>query len=176
MRQIQKNDDVSEIRAAGRRDLQSLHEMSTALRQSKEPDYFEQQLAYGEGGSRAILIASVDGEDVGYCVLNWMPKYGFFKAHGIPEIQDLNVLSEFRKRGIATQMIKHCEELAARKNCKSMGISFGLHPGFGAAQRLYVKLGYIPDGHGVTYDRKIVIEGEFKAVDDQLCLMMVKNL
>jgi GNAT superfamily N-acetyltransferase len=74
-------------------------------------------------------------------MLNWEPKYGFFKAHGIPEIQDLNVLPEFRKQGIATKMILHCEELAARKGCKSMGISFGLHPGFGAAQTALYQAG-----------------------------------
>lgn len=174
--QIQKNEFNVRIREARHKDLESLREMSTALRQSKEVDYFEQQMEYQDAGERLILIAEVEEGDVGYCILNWDPKYGFFRAHEIPEIQDLNVLSEFRKQGIATKIILHCEELAARKGCKSMGISFGLHPGFGAAQRLYVKLGYIPDGFGATYDRKVVVEGEFKAVDDQLCLMLVKNL
>jgi GNAT superfamily N-acetyltransferase len=174
--QIQKNMPDIRIRRAGYKDLDSLREMSLAMRQAKEPDYFEQQMEWQESGERLILIAADEGEDAAYCLLNWEPKYGFFKAHGIPEIQDLNVLPEFRKQGIATKMILHCEELAARKGCKSMGISFGLHPGFGAAQRLYIKLGYIPDGYGATYDRKIVAEGEFKPLDDQLCLMLVKNL
>ena len=50
------------------------------------------------------------------------------------------------------------------------------HSGFGAAQRLYCKLGYIPDGNGVTYDREAVRAGDMRAVDDLLCLMMVKAL
>lgn len=173
MTQIQKK---AEIRVAGRKDLQPLHEILAALRQSKDTDYFEQQLALCEAGSRAVLIASVDGADAGYCILNWRPKYGFFKANNIPEIQDLNVLRDFRRQGIATQMIGYCENMAVKKGYGTMGISFGLDASFGAAQRLYVKLGYIPDGHGVTYDRKVVTAGEFKPVDDQLCLMMVKNL
>ena len=174
--QTQKTSGEVAIRQAGFNDLKSLRDMSAALKQSKDPDYFEQQFEYQQEGSRLILIAAAEGRDVGFCFLNWDPKYGYFRAHGIPEIQDLNVLPEFRKRGIATQIILHCEELARRKDRGQMGISFGLHPGFGAAQKLYVKLGYIPDGFGVTYDRKVVMEGEFKPVDDQLCLMMVKNL
>ncbi|MCE7887853.1 MAG: GNAT family N-acetyltransferase [Alphaproteobacteria bacterium PRO2] len=174
--QIQKDMPDIQIRQAGYKDLDSLREMSLAMRQAKEPDYFEQQIEFQEAGERLILIAAEEGEDAGYCLLNWEPKYGYFKAHEIPEIQDLNVLPEFRRQGIATKMILYCEELAARKGCKRMGISFGLHPGFGAAQRLYIKLGYVPDGYGATYDRKIVAEGEFKPIDDQLCLMLVKNL
>ncbi len=166
------------VRVATDKDLESLRDMSARLRQSKDPDYFEQQLAYQKEGKRLILMVgeAQGGADSGYCILNWQPKYGYFKAMNIPEIQDLNVLPEFRKRGLATQMIEHCEALAARKGREAMGISFGLHGAFGPAQRLYVKMGYSPDGHGVTYDRKAVSAGEFRPVDDQLCLMLVKNL
>lgn len=57
-----------------------------------------------------------------------------------------------------------------------MGIAFGLHSSYGAAQRLYIKLGYIPDGQGATYDRKQIAYGDFKPVDDDLCLMLMKAL
>ncbi len=164
------------IRIAVHSDLKLLWDMSAQLRQSKDADYFEQQLAYQDKGTRMVLMAHEGIHEAGYCVLNWQPKYGFFKAHNIPEIQDLNVLPEYRKQGIATQMIVYCEKRAVEKGYDTMGISFGLHGAFGAAQRLYVRLGYIPDGLGVTYDRKAVSAGEFKPVDDQLCLMMVKNL
>jgi GNAT superfamily N-acetyltransferase len=174
--QTQKQSQPAIIREAGLNDLKTLWDLSAALRQSKDPDYFEIQLEYQKEGSRMILIASVDGVDVGYCILNWQPKYGYFRANKIPEIQDLNVLREFRKRGIGAQLITHCEEMARREGYSVMGISFGLDASFGAAQRLYVKMGYVPDGLGVTYDRKAVSSGEFKPVDDQLCLMMTKAL
>ncbi|MGB4106375.1 MAG: GNAT family N-acetyltransferase [Alphaproteobacteria bacterium] len=176
MTQTQKQKEIPAISEASRKDLTSLRDMSQAMRQSKDPDYFEQQLTYVEEGARAVLIASMDGVDAGYCILNWQPKYGFFKANNIPEIQDLNVLRDFRRRGIATHIIGRCEAMAVKKGYGTMGISFGLDASYGAAQRLYVKLGYIPDGHGVTYDRRAVPFGEFKPVDDQLCLMMVKIL
>jgi hypothetical protein len=57
-----------------------------------------------------------------------------------------------------------------------MGIGVGLHRAFGAAQRLYIRLGYIPDGNGITYDRLQIAPGEFRPVDDDLCLIMVKEL
>ena len=57
-----------------------------------------------------------------------------------------------------------------------MGLAVGLHRSYGAAQRLYARLGYMPDGYGVTYDREAVVPGDFRAVDDELCLMMVKTL
>lgn len=163
------------IRHATESDLRALWALSQELRQIKEPDYFDQQLANQAEGGRDVYIASLDGRDVAYCILNWKPKYGYFKAMNIPEIQDLNVVLGYRQRGIATQMIAYCEGLIAKAH-ELAGISFALHPGAGPAQKLYVKLGYQPDGFGVTYDRKTVGEGEFKPVDDNLCLMMVKKL
>ena len=57
-----------------------------------------------------------------------------------------------------------------------MGISVALGASYGPAQRLYATLGYMPDGNGVTYDRMAVGFGEMRPVDDDLCLMMVKDL
>jgi GNAT superfamily N-acetyltransferase len=157
-------------------DLKTLHDISLQLRQVKEPGYFERNFAEQEAGRRVIFIASMEGADAGFCILNWEPKYWLFKKQGIPETQDLNVLPAYRKRGIGTAMIRHCEELAKARGCTVMGISVGLDGSFGPAQVLYTKLGYIPDGQGVTYDRKPVSAGEFKAVDENLCLMMAKSL
>jgi len=115
------------------------------------------------------------GGAMGYCVLNWVPKYGPFKKLGIPEIQDLNVLPDYRQRGLATKLIAHCEEVARSKGHEEMGIGVGMNRSFGAAQRLYVKLGYVPDGQGINYDRIPLESGKFCPNDDQLCLMMVKR-
>lgn len=164
------------IREATFKDLNLLRDISARLRQMKDVDYFEHQFDLAGEGKRVVLIAAADGEDAGYCILNWEPKYGYFRSLNIPEIQDLNVLPAFRQRGIASRMIEYCEKMALKKGRKLMGISFGLHAAFGPAQKLYVKMGYIPDGFGVTYDRKQVSAGEFRPVDDHLCLMMVKNL
>lgn len=157
-------------------DIPRLHEIALQMKASKRDDYFDKALELQGQGERLIMIARYGGQDAGYCMLSWAPKYGFYRAHGCPEIQDLNVLPSFRQKGIASAMIAYCEGLAAQKNIQYMGISVGLAASYGAAQRLYVKLGYVPDGYGVTYDRQTVSFGEIRPVDDELCLMMLKDL
>lgn len=122
-----------------------------------------------------IVLAVLWGQAVGYALLNWEPKYGYFKVHNLPEIQDLNVLREYRERGIGRALIEYCEAQASEKGNSEMGIGVGLDASFGAAQRLYIKMGYIPDGQGISYDRKQLARGDFKPIDDNLCLMMTKR-
>jgi GNAT superfamily N-acetyltransferase len=161
---------------AGHTDLPRLRRLMDTLGYEKDIDYFERQLEYQDKGERKIFIAQLGDDDTGYCILNWQPKYAFFKKLEIPEIQDLNVLPGFRRRGIATAMIGFCEDKARQKGFEHMGIGVGLHASYGAAQRLYVRLGYVPDGNGVTCDRSPVSFGEIRPLDDQMCLMMVKSL
>jgi len=164
------------IRQAGVDDISALYTLSEAMGHVQEVGFFERSLGNQDAGERLVFIAELDGRGVGYVMLSWCPKYGFYKSIGCPEIQALNVLPDFRKRGIASAMIKHCEELARARGMDDIGISVGLTPFYGAAQRLYFKLGYMPDGYGVTYDRKAVVHGEFRPVDDDLCLMLIKKL
>ena len=164
------------IQAATQENLKDLRIIADGMRSAKDTDYFEQCLALQAARKAELLILSDEGTPAGYCLLNWDPKYGLYKKLDIPEIQDLNILPQFRRRGLATMLIKHCENLALNKGKTRMGISFGLDPSYGHAQRLYVKLGYIPDGNGVTYDRICVSAGDFRPIDDDLCLMMIKDL
>lgn len=164
------------VRIAEKQDLKALYGICEHLGKPTEADYFEQCLELQEKGKRLLFIISEGGKGAGYGILNWVPKYSLFKKLGIPEIQDLNIIPSMRKRGLATALIDHCEELARNKGYKEMGIAFGLHANYGAAQRLYIKLGYVPDGQGATYDRKQIAFGDFKPLDDDLCLMLVKVL
>ena len=165
-----------EIRAATDKDLHDLDAFVEEHRISKSNEYFVLQYEEQVKEGRVLLVARNDERLLGYCVLNWSPKYVFFKANEIPEIQDLNVHKDFRKQGIATEIIKYCEEQAVKKGLKIMGISFGLTPSYGAAQRLYFGLGYRPDGYGATYDRRVVAHGDIRPIDDDLCLMLIKDL
>ncbi len=164
------------VRKADTQDLPSLWDMTRSFGKEHDADYFEHCLNLQAQGKREVLIVSSDGIDAGYGMLNWIPKYALFKKLGIPEIQDLNVVPAFRQRGLASYFIKHCEDVARQKGHEEMGIAFGLYSSYGPAQRLYIKLGYIPDGQGVTYDRKQIAHGDFKPVDDDLCLMLIKAL
>jgi len=113
---------------------------------------------------------------IAFGVLNFEPKYSVYQRLGIPEIQDLNVHPEYRQQGIATAMIEAFEQMTRDQGIEMIGISVGLTKDYGPAQRLYFKLGYMPDGNGVTYDREFVAHGQSKPVDDDLCLMMLKYL
>ncbi len=163
-------------RVEGESGQSRLEAVMRALGWAKPDDYFARCLAEQAEGKREVYIIVAGGSDAGYGMLNWHPQYALYRRLGMPEIQDINVLPAMRKRGLATALIKHCEEAAHAKGCTQMGISVGLYADYGAAQRLYVKLGYIPDGFGVTYDRQGVRPGELRPVDDNLCLMMVKDL
>ena len=55
-------------------------------------------------------------------------------------------------------------------------LGVGLHSGYGAAQRMYIKRGYIPDGSGVWYRGKVCEPYEECANDDDLVLYLVKKL
>lgn len=114
--------------------------------------------------------------DAGFAVLNHNPVYGLYNRLDIPEIQDVFVLASARRQGIATQLIAYCENQARKQKKSMIGISVPVSPQFGGAQCLYTKLGYYPDGNGVTYERQAVIHNRPYNVDDNLCLMLLKDL
>ena len=124
----------------------------------------------------ALDSAAFDGDRyVGHAKLVWTPDYIHFREAGIPEVNDLNVLPNYRKQGVGTQLIQRCEKTAATR-CRQIGIGVGLHPGYNAAQRLYTKLGYILDGHGVHYDGVPVEIGQSYRFDDELIIYFTKSL
>ena len=57
-----------------------------------------------------------------------------------------------------------------------VGLGVGLHPGYGNAQRMYVRRGYVPDGAGVVVDGRSVREGSEIKLDDRPMLRMTKQL
>lgn len=164
------------IVTAGRGDINILVDIAHGMRSEKDPDYFDMSFDLQKQGERTVLIAYLDGAPCGYCMLSWNPKYGFYRRLDIPEVQDLNVLPAYRRRGIGRSIIEHCEVMAKKRKFSHIGIGVGLDASYGAAQRLYMKMGYVPDGNGVTYDRVNVRHGEMRPVDDDLSLMLVKEL
>lgn len=57
-----------------------------------------------------------------------------------------------------------------------MGLYGGPDGGYGAAQKLYVSRGYVPDGQGITYHYQTVIPGNSYSLDDDLILWFTKQL
>lgn len=127
-------------------------------------------------GARIACIVEQQGKIVGYGNLLPSSEYPHFKQNGIPEINDVWVYEESRKKGIATALIAHLEQLAKQEGYAAIGIGVGLYRDYGAAQRLYFRLGYQPDGEGITYKHAAVIPGEKYPIDDDLILWLTKHL
>jgi ribosomal protein S18 acetylase RimI-like enzyme len=141
---------------------------------TKPAGYFATCCAQQERGELVLLVAEDGGSYRGHAKVVWQPDYPYFRENGIPEIQDLNVLTSFRRQGIATQLLDVAEALIIERSTVA-GIGFGLYADYGAAQRLYVKRGYVPDGRGVVYRDEYVRPGATVAVDDDLVLYLTKT-
>ena len=133
------------------------------------------RLAEQAAGHCESLVAEAAGAFAGYVILNWRPSYPPLAEARLPEIQDLNVLPAFRRRGIATRLLDEAEALAAAR-AHAAGIAVGLHAGYNAAQRLYGLRGYVPDGRGVTWRGRPVGEYQPVTLDDDLVLHLLKPL
>ena len=139
--------------------------------EAKYRRYLHEQIT----GTRTCFVAIVEDQFAGYVTVNWRPIYAGFAEMNIPEIQDLNVLITYRRKGIASRLLDRAEGEAARRS-DVVGIGVGLHPGYNAAQRLYAKRGYIPDGRGITYRNRFAEEGASVVVDDDLVMHFTKQL
>lgn len=146
---------------------------------NKPATLFEKYLKKAELGERLVWVAFVQDQFAGYVTLKWESEYPSFKKQRIPEIMDLNTLPTFRKMGVGSQLLDLAEKQAATKS-GTVGIGVGLYAGedggYGVAQRLYVKRGYIPDGKGVTYNYQPTITGDNYKLDDELVLWFTKKL
>lgn len=141
----------------------------------KDHAQYERYLLEQEAGSRVVLVAREDSDFSGYGTVLWTSNYAPFRDAGIPEVQDLNVLPSFRRRGIASAIMDVAED-HERARSPIGGIGVGLYPDYGPAQTMYVQRGYQPDGRGVVYDNVPVRPGQTVRVDDDLCLMLTKRL
>ena len=107
--------------------------------------YFLEQ----ECGEREVLVAEVGGALVGYVTILPCAKQGPF-AEIYPELSDFNVFEPFQNQGIGNFLMEEAENRVKLFSDK-VTLGVGLHSGYGPAQRLYIKRGYIPDGTGVWY-------------------------
>jgi GNAT superfamily N-acetyltransferase len=136
--------------------------------------FFEELVSLHEAASRRVWVGIAGEQPVAFGSLVRESTYPAFRERGIPEIHDLNVSPSFRRLGIATSILDLAEH-AAFEQSALVGIGFGLHSGYRAAQRLYVQRGYVPDGNGVFYRDRFPQEGEQVILDDHLILYLIKR-
>jgi len=124
-----------------------------------DPALWSDYVADQSAGRRVVLIAAEERSAFAYGSLLWESRYAPFRAAEVPEINNLVVAQHARRRGIATAMIGTFERYARDRGRKVIGLGVGLYADYGPAQRLYVKLGYCPDGNGITYADEPVPSG-----------------
>ena len=138
-------------------------------------EVFENYYKEQEENKRKVFVAVCEGEVCGYCTLVLNPAEGPWIGKGYPEIVDLSVFNHMQNRGIGNKLLDVIEQDAA-KISDTVFLAVGLHSGYGAAQRIYVKRGYIPDGNGVWYQGKPLEQYAPCCNDDDLLLFMSKKL
>lgn len=164
------------IRICEEADIPELYKFVIDAKHSIEGSYFETAFQEQLDKKRLIFLARANDVLVGYAHLNFFPQYVPFLRLGIPEIQDIVVHPEHRRRGVGGQLMSDCEEKAREYLLSDIGIGVGVTGQFGAAQRLYHRMGYVPDGNGAVFDRVPVQSGDIRPIDDRLCLMLIKQL
>ena len=139
------------------------------------PEKYLQRLQDQQSGKAAALAAEYCGQVAGYISVYFQPEQGAFAHQGIPEIVDFGVLEKFRRRGIGSKLMDVAEKIAGEYS-DTVYLGVGLHSGYGSAQRMYVKRGYLPDGSGVWY-KDIVCEPYSSCLNDEdLVLYLSKQL
>ena len=129
-------------------DIDCIHVAFKSKGWPKPREVLEKYYREQENGERTVIVAEIDGNIAGYVTLlpeakKAMPYYG----KNIPEIKDFFVFEKFRRCGIGNGLMDEIEVVAAGI-AETVCFGVGLHSGYGAAQRMYVKRGYIPDGSG----------------------------
>lgn len=170
---VYKKSKFGTIRCLLDEDIDRIGQTLTDQRWHFDRSVFEQYLIEQEKGQRMIFVAEFMGEIMGYVTLLPKATTGPFQALGLPEIENLNVFLKFQKNGIGSLLMDVAENIAKETN-RGVTLSVGLHGGYGSAQRLYVKRGYVPDGSGVWYRGKNHDQYAPCVNDDDLILYMMK--
>lgn len=159
-------------------DAQAIQPIAAAFAElgwDKPASQYEKYLSEQEAGDRVVLVALLNGEFAGYVTIVWRSHYPAFALEKIPEIVDFNVLPQFRRQGIGAKLMDEAEQRVAAVS-SVVGIGVGMTADYGAAQRMYARRGYIPDGRGLFSRGQPVQYGQSVTVDDDLALYFTKKL
>ncbi len=171
---IYYNDNEILIRNLKQSDAQIITDGEIAQGWDAEIGKYERRLRDQADGKSVALVAEYRGNVAGYINVYFDSKWGAFANMGYPEIMDFGVLAKYRNRGIGSKLMDIAEQIAfACSDVVYLGV--GLHSGYGSAQRMYIKRGYVPDGSGVWYRDEICKQYADCCNDDDLVLYLSKK-
>ncbi len=136
---------------------------------------YEMRLKHQVEGRVIALVAEYEGNIAGYINVYPNSQWGAFANQGYPEIMDFGVLVKYRRKGIGGKLMDVAEQISSEYS-DIVYLGVGLHSGYGSAQRMYVKRGYVPDGSGVWYKDEVCGQYAVCRNDDDLVLYLSKRL
>lgn len=136
---------------------------------------YTQRLTDVAAGKCIALVAEYNGNVAGYFNVYFNTMCSSLGGKGFPELIDLGVFMKYRNHGIGNVLMQVAEDIA-RKYADTVVIGVGLHRDYGAAQRMYVKRGYIPDGSGLWWREKPLAPYAEMKNDDEATLYLYKKL
>lgn len=163
------------IRNMAESDVRTLADGEIAQGWGDTAEKHRMRLRDQEAGRCIPLVAEYRGQAAGYISVYRQAAHGPFAGKGWPELVDFGVLEKFRRNGIGGKLMDAAEKLAGEES-SVVGIGVGLHSGYGSAQRMYVRRGYLPDGSGVWYRNEVCRPYGACCNDDDLVLYLSKQL
>lgn len=125
---------------------------------------------------RQIWVARREGKFMGHVTMQGMSLYPPFRQRKIPEIVDLWVEPEARRQSIGKDLLSQVIHDARIGTAIGIGLGVGITHDFGAAHRLYARMGFMPDGSGVWAQGRQVKDGDDITVAHDVIMMWVKPL
>lgn len=163
------------VRSMEQADAQIICDEEIAQGWHQTVEKYEMRLAHAQEGLCVSLVAEYQGQMAGYINVYREGLSGAYAGRGWPEIVDFGVLEKFRRRGIGGVLMDVAEQIAG-EYADTVWLGVGVNSGYGSAQRMYVKRGYIPDGSGAWYGDQVAEPYENYCNDDDLVLFMSKKL
>lgn len=163
------------IRNMKQSDAQAITDEEIAQGWQASIEKYEMRLRHQSEGKSIALVAEQDGRVAGYINLYPDSETGAFAQQGYTEIVDFGVLEKYQKKGIGSKLMDVAEQIASQYS-DTVCLGVGLHEGYGSAQRMYVKRGYVPDGTGVWYNDRVCPPYTTCCNDDDLVLYLSKKV
>jgi len=129
------------IRPVEKSDLDKMdHTFKSEFERTHADDLHDQSLSI-----ISFMVAWLHDNPVAHALVRWLgPRDELVRKDypDCPEIYRLRVLKEFRSQGIATALIRECENEALKRECTLIGI--GTYTETSPNDNLYLRLGYGP--------------------------------
>ena len=119
-----------------------------------------------------VYVAEFEGKLLGYVVVAY--EYTL-SGEVLVHIEDIYVLPLFRKCGVGKSLLDYAEREIMRRYDKAHA-SIAVGAAYGAAQRLFIRNGYMPDGMGARFNGRILQDGAQATNTRGLCLKFSKEL